>query len=365
MASPPRNDNRLTIHGRGAAVQPDNPYLHTQRVDDWEHVADDQEYLESLGRPPTEYLDDNSQTIVATNDSPDVGFNYSVNPYRGCAHGCSYCFARPGHEYLGLSAGLDFETKIMVKRRAPELFREFLANPRWKPEKIMFSGVTDCFQPVERSLRLTRGCLEVAAQCRQPVAIITKNALVTRDVDVLKELAAHRAVHVALSVTTLDRDLARAMEPRTSTPEARLRAIGELSAAGIPTMVMIGPVIPGLNDSEIPAILKAAREAGASRASYVLLRLPSTVREVFLDWLHRERPNHAAKVELFIRSTRGGRLYDSTWGERQRGRGIFAEQIAQTFRVFAKKYQLDNDPEPLNCDDFRPPKPTIGQLSLF
>jgi DNA repair photolyase len=356
---------RPTIRGRGAAVQPDNPYLTTQRVDDWEQIADDEEYLAALGRPPTEYLDDNSQTIVATNDSPDVGFNYSVNPYRGCAHGCSYCFARPGHEYLGLSAGLDFETKIMVKRRAPELFREFLSNPRWKPETIMFSGVTDCFQPIERELRLTRGCLEIAAESRQPVAVITKNALITRDVDVLKELADHRAVNVALSVTTLDRDLARAMEPRTSTPEARLRAINVLSSAGVPTMVMIGPVIPGLNDSEIPAILKACKEAGASRANYVLLRLPSTVREVFLDWLHRERPNHAAKVESFIRSMRGGKLYESKWRERQRGKGVMAEQINQTFRVFASRYRLDGDSEPLNGDDFRPPRATTGQLPLF
>jgi DNA repair photolyase len=362
-AQPPHQ--RRTIHGRGAAVQPDNPYLSTQRVDDWEHVADDQEYLDQLGRPPTEYLDDNTQAIVATNDSPDVGFNYSVNPYRGCAHGCSYCFARPGHEYLGLSAGLDFETKIMVKRRAPELFRSFLASPRWKPETIMFSGVTDCFQPIERELRLTRGCLEVAAECRQPVAVITKNALIARDIDVLRELAAHRAVQVALSITTLDRELVRAMEPRTSTPEARLRALSQLAAAGIPAMVMIGPVIPGLNDSEIPAILKASREAGATRANFVLLRLPSTVRDVFLDWLRRERPNHAAKVESFVRSTRGGQLYNSKWGERQRGKGIMAEQIEQTFRVFAKRYALDGDSQGLNCDAFRPPKPTSGQLPLF
>lgn len=351
--------------GRGAGVQPDNPYLTTQRTADLEQVADDQEYLESLERPKTVYLDDDSQSIVATNDSPDIGFNYSVNPYRGCAHGCSYCYARPGHEYLGLSAGLDFETKIMVKRRAPELFRQFLARPQWRPETIMFSGVTDCFQPIERELRLTRGCLEVAAECRQPVAIITKNALVARDVDVLQQLAVHRAVRVALSITTLDRDLARAMEPRTSTPEARLRAIAELAAASVPAMVMIGPVIPGLNDSEIPAILKAARGAGASHANYVLLRLPSTVRDVFLDWLHRQRPNHAAKVESFIRSTRGGKLYNAKWGERQRGQGAMAEQIAQTFRVFAKRYNLDGESQPLNAEAFQPPKPATGQLSLF
>jgi DNA repair photolyase len=364
IAMNPANE-RPTVRGRGATVQPDNPYLTTQRVDDFEQVAEDEEFLASLGRPPTEYLDDNSRTIVATNDSPDVGFNYSINPYRGCAHGCSYCFARPGHEYLGFSAGLDFETKIMVKRRAPQLFREFLARPRWQPETIMISGVTDCYQPIERELRLTRGCLEVAAECRQPISMITKNALVTRDLDLLKELAAHHAVRVALSITTLDQSLARVMEPRTSAPAARLRAIAELSAAGIETTVMVAPIIPGLNDSETPAILKASREAGARHAGYVLLRLPSTVRPVFLDWLRRHRPNHAAKVESFVRSTRGGQLYNYKWSERQRGKGEMAAQIQRTFEVFAKRYGLEGESTPLNRDAFRPPKPTAGQLSLF
>jgi DNA repair photolyase len=229
----------------------------------------------------------------------------------------------------------------------------------------MFSGVTDCYQPIERQLRLTRGCLEVAAECCQPVCVITKNALVTRDIDLLKQLAAHRAVKVALSITTLDADLGRVMEPRTSSPTARLRAITELSAAGVDTLVMVAPIIPGLNDSEAPAILKAASEAGARHANYVLLRLPSTVRDVFLDWLRRHRPNHAAKVELFVRSTRGGQLYSSKWKERQRGKGFIAEQIEQTFRVFAKRYRLDGEPEPLNYDDFRPPKRLNGQMSLF
>jgi DNA repair photolyase len=351
--------------GRGAAVQPDNPYLSAQRVDDLEHVADDAEYLDSLQRPATTYLDDASQTIVATNDSPDVGFHYSVNPYRGCAHGCSYCYARPGHEYLGMSAGIDFETKIMVKRRAPELLREFLSNRKWKPETIVFSGVTDCFQPIERELQLTRGCLAVAAECRQPIGIITKNALVTRDIDHLAELAAHGAVRVAVSITTLDQELARVMEPRTSSPAARLRAIVQLSAAGIPTEVMTAPIIPGLNDHEIPALLAAAREAGAVSAAYVLLRLPSTVRDVFLDWLRRRRPNHAAKVENFIRSSRGGKLYSSRWSERQTGRGPIAEQIAQTFQVFAKRHGLDQRLGPLNAEAFRPPRATSGQLELF
>ena len=351
--------------GRGAGVQPDNPYLTTQRTADLEQVADDQEYLESLERPKTVYLDDDSQSIVATNDSPDIGFNYSVNPYRGCVHGCSYCFARPTHEYLGLSAGLDFETKVLVKRRAPQLLREFLAKPRWAAETIVFSGVTDCFQPIERELRLTRACLEVAAECRQPIGIITKNALVTRDIDVLRELAEHRAARVAVSITTLDQSLARVMEPRTSAPAARLRAIAELSAAGIETQVMVAPIIPGLNDSEMPAILQAAAAAGARHAGFVLLRLPSTVRVVFLEWLHRERPNYAAKVEAFVRSTRGGQLYSSKWRERQRGTGVIAEQIGQTFKVFAKRYGLAGESQPLNRAAFRSPRIPGGQLPLF
>lgn len=356
---------RPTTRGRGAAVQPDNPYLSARRVDDLEHVADDEDYLDSLERPITQYLPDESQSIVSTNDSPDVGFNYSVNPYRGCAHGCSYCYARPGHEYLGMSAGIDFETKIMVKHRAPELLREFLARPRWAGEVIVFSGVTDCYQPVERELQLTRGCLEVAAECRQPIGIITKNALVTRDIDVLSKLAEHRAVRVSLSVTTLDQSLARIMEPRTSSPAARLRAIAQLSAAGIETHVMIGPVIPGLNDSEIPAILKGARDAGAVKAGFVLLRLPTTVREVFLDWLHLRLPNRASRVESFIRSTRGGKLNSSKWRDRQVGRGPLADQIGQTFAVFAKKYGLAGDLPPLNREAFRPPSVPGGQLNLF
>ncbi|MCC6491500.1 MAG: PA0069 family radical SAM protein [Pirellulales bacterium] len=356
---------RPTLHGRGAGIQPDNPYLSTQQVDDFEQVEGDEEFFAALGRPPTVYLDDDSQSIVATNDSPDVGFNYSVNPYRGCQHGCSYCYARPGHEYLGLSAGVDFETKILVKRRAPELFREFLARPKWRPEPIAFSGVTDCYQPIERELRLTRGCLEVAAECRQPITVITKNALATRDIDLLAPLAAHHAVRVALSITSLDSQLARVMEPRTSAPAARLRALAELSAAGIETTVMVAPVIPGLNDSEIPAILEAAQAAGARYADFVLLRLPTTVAEVFLDWLHRHRPDQASKVESLVRASRDGKLYRSNWRERQRGKGALADQIEQTFRVFAKRYKLDGKARRLNCDAFRPPHGSGGQLSLF
>ena len=293
---------RQSLKGRGAHVQPANPYLALRAVDDFEHVAFDEDFLSEVDRPPTEYLPDDSQSIVAENDSPDVGFRWSVNPYRGCAHGCSYCYARPYHEFLGFSAGLDFETKVLVKHRAPELLRDWLARPLWRPETIAFSGVTDCYQPAEREFKLTRGCLEVAVECRQPIGIVTKNALVTRDLDLLRELAAHHAVRVCVSITTLDAKLARAMEPRTSSPAARLRTIRELADAGIPTQLMLAPVIPGLNDSEIPAILKAARDAGADAAGYVLLKLPTSVREVFLDWLERTYPDRAARRSSHTRN---------------------------------------------------------------
>jgi DNA repair photolyase len=353
------------LKGRGAHVQPANRFLAMRCEDEFEHVADDDDFLAELDRPPTEYLADESQSIVAENDSPDVGFRYSVNPYRGCAHGCSYCYARPYHEYLGFSAGLDFETKVLVKYRAPELLREWLARPSWRPETIAFSGVTDCYQPAERDFELTRGCLEVAAECQQPVGIITKNALVTRDVDLFAQLAAHRAIRVCISITTLDAKLARAMEPRTSSPAARLRTIGELADAGIPTQLMLAPVIPGLNDSEIPAILNAARDAGAESAGYVLLKLPTSVREVFLDWLQRTYPDRAGRVEALIRATRSGRLHDTQFGRRQRGTGNIADLIADTFALWRKRLRYPDKSQPLNRDAFRPPSPTSGQLRLF
>jgi DNA repair photolyase len=354
-----------SIKGRGAAIQPANPYLPVHVEADWDHVAEDVEYLAELGRPPTQYLPDESQSIVAENDSPDVGFRYSVNPYRGCSHGCSYCYARPGHEYLGMSAGLDFETKILVKHRAAELLREFLAKPSWKPETIAFSGVTDCYQPAEREFRITRSCVEVAAECNQPIGIITKNALVCRDIDLLSRLAAHGAVRVSLSITSLDPKLARVMEPQTSSPDARLHAIRELSQAGIPTNVMTAPIIPGLNDSEIPAILTAAREAGAIWAGYVMLKLPTTVKPVFLDWLERNYPDKSERVQSHIRSVRGGRLSDSQFGRRQVGTGNMAEIIADTFRLWCNKLGYVADHPPLNADDFCPPAPSSGQLRLF
>lgn len=351
--------------GRGAAIQPPNRYLPVHVESDLEHVAEDEEYLAELSRPPTEYIPDDSQSIVAENDSPDVGFRYSLNPYRGCAHGCSYCYARPYHEFLGLSAGLDFETKVFVKHKAAELLREFLAKPSWQPETIAFSGVTDCYQPAEREFRITRACVEVAAECNQPIGIITKNALVCRDVDQLAKLAAHDCVRVSLSITTLDAQLARVMEPRTSSPEARLRAIRELTAAGIPVNVMTAPVIPGLNDIEIPAILTAAREAGAQWAGYVLLKLPTTVKPVFLDWLERTQPLKAERVQSLIRSTRGGKLSDSQFGRRQVGTGNMAELIADTFRLWTAKLGYVEDHPSLNCEAFQPPQTKTGQRRLF
>jgi DNA repair photolyase len=353
-----------SIKGRGAAVQPANPYVAVRLENDFEHLATDDELPGQMNRPPTQYLPDASQSIVTENNSPDIGFRYSVNPYRGCAHGCSYCYARPYHEYLGLSAGLDFETKVFVKHRAAELFREFLSRPQWQPETIAFSGITDCYQPAEREFRVTRGCVEVAAEFGQPIGIITKNALVTRDIDLLARLAEHRAACVSLSITTLDAKLARVMEPRTSSPEARLRAIRELSAAGIHVNVMTAPMIPGLNDSELPAILQAAREAGARSAGYVLLKLPTTVRDVFTDWLRRSYPDKADRIESLIRSTRAGKLNDSQFGRRQVGSGNVADLIANTFRVWTTKLGFDDHPH-LNRGAFRPPPPTTGQLRLF
>src|SRR3954447_20016186 len=354
-----------SIKGRGAAIQPANPYLPVHVEADLEQVEGDDEYLSQLGRPPTQYLPDESQSIVAENDSPDVGFRFSVNPYRGCSHGCSYCYARPGHEYLGMNGGLDFETKIVVKHEAPRLFREFLAKKSWKPEVVVFSGVTDCYQPAEREFKLTRQCLRVALACRQPVGIITKNALVVRDLDVLKEMAALRLVHVNISVTSLDAELARVMEPRTSIPAARLRAMETLAQSGVPVRVMVAPVVPGLNDCEIPSILQAAKKAGAGAAGHVLLRLPLTVRPVFLEWLERTQPLRANKVRSLIRGTRGGQMYSAKWGERMSGTGEMAEQINQVFDVFAKKLGLDGQLAPHDFTQFIPPLDQSRQKRLF
>ena len=349
----------------GSRIDPPNRFERTHAERDLEHVADDAEYLDGLDDRKIEYLADASRSIVSVNDSPDIPFTYSVNPYRGCAHGCSYCYARPHHEYLGFNAGLDFETKIVVKHAAPALFRDWLGEPKRTGETVIFSGVTDCYQPAERRFRLTRGCVEVAAEARQPISIITKNALVVRDLDLLSEMASRRLVHVNVSITTLDPELARDMEPRTSTPAARLRAVSELAAAGVPTRVMVAPIIPGLTDSEAPAILEAAAKAGASDARYTLVRLPLTVEPVFREWIRRVRPLQAEKVEGLIRQMRGGRLNGSKWGERMVGTGPIAEQIGRMFETFARRFGLDRGLPDHDPSQFTPPQPRSGQLRLF
>ena len=356
---------RPAAHGRGSSIQPPNRFLAVHAEDDFEQLEPDDDYFESLRTIPTQYLPDDSRSVVSENDSPDLGFRYSLNPYRGCLHGCAYCYARPTHEYLGLNAGLDFETKVFVKERAPDLFRDWLNRAGYEPEMIVFSGVTDCYQPAEREFRITRKCLDVALEARQPVGIITKNALVARDMDVLQTMSGLGVANVSISITTLDEDLAGRLEPRTSRPAARLRTIRELRGAGIPVNVMVAPIIPGLNDSEIPRILAAVAEAGASSATYILLRLPLTVKPVFQDWLERHAPSHRERIESRIRATRDGRLSDSQFGSRMRGRGEIADQIRETFKVFARKHGLDGRMPKLDASQFRPPTPSSGQLRLF
>jgi DNA repair photolyase len=351
--------------GRGSLIQPPNRFARIHVEIDLEQVEHEEEALASRSAVDTEYYRDNSESIITENDSPDVGFRYSLNPYRGCAHGCSYCFARTTHEYFDLSAGLDFETKVFVKERAPALLRDFLARETWRPEPIMMSGVTDCYQPAERHFHLTRRCLEVALEARQPICIVTKNGLVTRDLDLLVAMARRKIISVSLSITTLDAALARAMEPRTSTPAARLRTIQTLSSAGVPAGVMVAPVIPGLTDSEIPSILRESQRAGAASAGTILLRLPGAVQPVFFEWLERTRPEQKERIEARIRATRGGKLYQAEFGKRMRGTGELARQIRQTFQVFARRYGLDRKPPSLDVSQFRRPVPSSGQQWLF
>ncbi|MGH6631005.1 MAG: PA0069 family radical SAM protein, partial [Burkholderiales bacterium] len=293
----------------------------------------------------------------------DLGFRFSLNPYRGCEHGCIYCYARPTHEYLGFSAGLDFERKLMVKPNAAALLRTALAAPRWQPQVIAMSGVTDAYQPVERKLQITRRCLEVLAEFRNPVGIVTKNHLVTRDADLLGDLARHNAAAVFLSLTTLDTELRTRLEPRTSPPAARLAAIKELSQAGLPVGVMVAPVIPGLNDHEIPALLEAAAQAGATFAGHVLLRLPHAVATLFEHWLDQHAPLKKDKVLNQLRSMRGGELNDPRFGSRMQGEGLLAEQVHRLFTVACRKHGFTKPMPELSTASFRRPGGT--QLSLF
>lgn len=339
------------MRGRGTDLNPKNRF---------EALA----YLEDA--PPegrrTRFFRDASKTVIAFNDSPDVGFNASINPYRGCEHGCVYCYARPMHEYLGFSCGLDFESRILVKQDAPRLLKAALAAPAWTPQVIALSGVTDAYQPVERKLGLTRACLVVLAEFRNPVAVVTKNFLVTRDLDHLGALAAHDAAFVIVSLTTLDRTLARTLEPRASAPEKRLEAVATLAAAGIPVGVNLAPIIPGLTDEEIPALVAAAAQAGARFAHMIPLRLPHAVKDLFGDWLATHYPDTKDKVLNRLRSMRGERLNDPRFGHRMTGEGVFAEQMQRLFELACRRHRLAARAPALNTGAFVRPR---AQLALF
>ena len=333
---------------------PPNPYL-----------SQDVEYLEEAPTCRPQVYEDHTRQILASNDSPDVGFSYSVNPYRGCAHACAYCYARPTHEYLDFGAGTDFDTKIAVKFRAPELLRAAFDRPSWRGELVVFSGVTDCYQPFEASFRLTRGCLQVCADYRNPVAIITKAPLIERDIDVLQHLSRSGCVQVMVSIPFWRQEHARAIEPYVATPRRRIQVIERLAKAGVPTGVNVAPVIPGLGDEDIAAILTAAKEAGATRAGYVLLRLPGSVKAVFEQRLRVALPERADRVLHRIRETRGGNLYDSRFGVRGRGEGLYAEAIRALFETTARRLGLTSEFDDPGPSPFRrPPKPG-AQLPLL
>ncbi len=354
---PTMKPETVPIPTRGVASNPPNRFerIQLERDADWNPEDDP--------LPRTQFFTDHTRTIIATNDSPDIVFEASINPYRGCEHGCVYCYARPFHEYLGFSSGLDFETKIMVKEDAPRLLRAELSSPKWQPKVLALSGVTDPYQPIERRLKITRGCLEVLAEFRNPVSIVTKNQLVTRDLDLLGELARHNAAVVFISLTTLDAELRRVMEPRTAPPAARLATISALAKAGVPVGALISPVIPGLNDHEMVSLVQAAVSAGARFASHVVLRLPHAVAPLFEQWLDHHFPNRKEKVLNRLRAVRGGKLYEAEFGRRMRGEGIFAEQMHHMFEVACRKAGIAGNEVKLSTAAFR--RPGGNQLQLL
>ncbi|MBA3273624.1 MAG: PA0069 family radical SAM protein [Chthoniobacterales bacterium] len=357
---------------RGAGLNPGNRFerlrLHVlgeererQRIEKLESGEPDEPT-----RVPVQIIPDRTQTIInPVSPTSDVPFDWTLNPYRGCEHGCIYCFARPFHEFLGYSAGLDFETKIVAKYDAAALLRRELASPKWRGEPIVMSAITDIYQPIEHELKLARQCLEVLADCGQAVSTMTKGALVLRDIDLWQKLGAQNAGRVTVTIVTLDDELAKKLEPRAASPVRRLHMIRELVKAKVPVSVNIAPVIPGLTDTELPKIMQAVADAGATRVAWVLLRLPYQLKELFLDWLGRSvHPSRATHVESLIRQSRGGKLYDSSYAGRRRGKGKIVEQLAQTFDVFSRKYGINRDIRPLNTRAFRRPQ-LDGQMSLF
>ncbi len=344
--------------GRGASYNPASRFEVLHYAEDPSELDD-----EELRKVTTQYLIDTSRTALARNSSPDVPFTFSLNPYRGCEHGCIYCYARPSHEYLGFSAGLDFETKIMVKQDAPKLLADAFESRSWEPQVVALSGNTDPYQPVERRLGLTRRCLEVFRDYGNPVAVITKNKLILRDLDLLADLAARNLVQATISITSLRRDLTRRMEPRTTTPESRFRIIEKLAAASIPVGVNIAPIIPGLTDEDMPGIIRRASEAGATRANYIVVRLPGPVRPLFLDWLRREFPHRADRVVGRIRELRAGNLTDPRFKTRHTGEGEWADVLNRLFSLSLKKYGMTHRRTRLSTEHFR--RARERQLGLF
>lgn len=345
------------IKGRGAAHNPKNRFLDTEL----QYEVDEE--TGQLERPKTILLKDHTKKILSTNSSPDIPFEASINPYRGCEHGCVYCYARPTHEFLGMSAGLDFESKIVVKYDAPQLLREALADKNWRPQTVVMSGVTDPYQPVEKKLQITRRCVEVLAECNNPLVIITKNYLVTRDIDQLAKLAEVNAVRVILSITSLDKKITDTMEPRTSRPQKRLQAVRELTEAGIPVHVNIAPLIPGLTDDEIVPIMEAAAEAGALSVATMIVRLPYGVKDIFVKWLEDHHPNRKDKVINKIKSLKNGKLNQSEFGKRFSSEGAYADQIHRLVEIHKKRLGLNKGWSPLNMEHFK--RPQIDQLNLF
>ncbi|TDR93782.1 PA0069 family radical SAM protein [Enterovirga rhinocerotis] len=347
--------------GRGATANPDGRYEPVQR----ERIDDGWDIDEEIDDLRTEVTIEKPRTIITKNDSPDIGFDRSINPYRGCEHGCVYCFARPSHAYQGLSPGLDFETKLFAKPNAPELLRKELSAPGYEPRMIAMGTNTDPYQPIERHYRITRQVLEVLEEAGHPVGIVTKSALVTRDIDILSRMAERGLAKVALSVTTLDPRLARRMEPRAATPTKRLSAIRQLTEAGIPVSVLVAPLIPAINDHEIESILRAAYASGAREAGYVLLRLPHELKGIVRDWLAENYPDRMKHVLSLVEETRGGKLYDSAFGQRQTGVGPYAWMIGRRFEAAAGRLGFNTERTRLRTDLFRRPAKETGQLALF
>jgi DNA repair photolyase len=351
------------MKGRGASFNPKNRFetLAIEKAPEGfaEYFEDPEEGRSTL----TKFYVDHTRSILAKNDSPDLGFTYSLNPYRGCEHGCIYCYARPTHEYLGFSSGLDFETKIMVKQDAAKLLEEQFHRTSWQPQIVMMSGDTDCYQPIEKKLQITRQCLEVFLQHRNPVSIVTKNALIQRDVDILKELAALNLVVVTISITSLNHDLIRGMEPRTSIPTKRLETISVLAEQGIPVGVNACPIIPGLNDSEIPSILEESSRCGARYAAHTIVRLPNSVKDLFVDWLGRELPDRAPAILNRIRDVRNGKLTCADFGKRLNGEGQIAESIDQLFQASCRRFHLNETAFSLSSSRFR--RTSAAQPELF